>query len=167
MSKRLKDGIYRQLDVTGDGTGSKDANVNGVVTPVPFIIAPPAGETYLIARMLVHIEDNANFLASNYGGVSTLANGVSIKVEDSSGVIMDLCDGHDIQSLSHWGMMCYDLDYVEFGSGNNFANVRWTFEKGGEPLELKGDLGQKLVVTINDDLTALVEQHFFVHGRRV
>jgi hypothetical protein len=51
-----------------------------------------------------------------------------------------------------------------FGSGNNFAVVRWTFERAGQPLRLYGDNSDVLVMTVNDDLTGLVKHDFHIQG---
>jgi len=51
---------------------------------------------------------------------------------------------------------------LDYGSGDNFLAGRWTFRKAGEPLLLLP--GNSFRVTVNDDLTGLVEHYFCIQG---
>ena len=159
--------LYRYLDTDGDGTGTKNAigNYSGAVEE--FFIAPPASTVFEIHRMIVSIEDSANPSADVYGNLAAaLTNGVSIKIKDASGDLVDLCDGVTIKANSHWSRICYDVTNLNFGSGNDIVQVRWTFAKSGKPIYLDGDKGQYLSVDVNDDLTGLVSHYFMVQGVR-
>jgi len=150
----------------GDGT-NQSANRNGSVTAVPFYAGPRTG-VWEINRMLILIEDNAVIAADDYGGVSVLTNGVSIDVkEGGSGgtVLQDMTDGFTIKSNVHWAGLCYDMTEHTFGSGNNFIVVRWSFSRSGQPIILNSNRNENLVVTVNDDLTGLVEHNFLIQGR--
>ena len=42
--------------------GSKEQSVNGSITPVVFSSTPvPVGKTYLVARIMIYMEDSSNF----------------------------------------------------------------------------------------------------------
>lgn len=156
--------LYRHLETTGDGTGSKDANVDGSSTPVDFLIQPPAGEVYVLNRLLIYIEDTGNFRAGHYGVLGgALSNGVTLKVTDSSDVeILDLTANDPVTTNGGWGENSYDVDVKAWGSGNEILLARWTFAASGRPLILKDQ--QKFKITINDNLTGLVKHHFHVQG---
>jgi hypothetical protein len=79
-------------------------------------------------------------------------------------VILDLMDGSNVKSVVGWAEHCYDITEHSFGSGNNFVVVRWTFEHAGRPLILDSFNDEKLVVTINDDLSSLVHHEFQIQG---
>jgi hypothetical protein len=161
--------IYRHLTDDGlvaDGS-NQSANVNGVVTAVPFYAGPADGKVWRIHRMVVVVEDDATFTAVKYGGVATLANGITVKKMKNGPTgteVLDLLDNTTISGLIGWGHYCYDVQEHTFGSGSNFALVRWTFAKSGEPLLLNGANGDVLVVQINDDLSTLVDHTFMIQG---
>lgn len=139
--------------------GSTDGAVNGSVTPVELLYT--AARRLQVARIIVTIEDNGNFSADNYGGVSTLSNGIEFE-HVRNGTTIDLLDGQPIKSVVDWSIHSYDLDYHAFGSGNNYVNVRWSFNKAGASMFF--ELGDQLIIRINDDLTGLVAHQFFVQG---
>lgn len=161
--------FYRHLTddgLVGDGSNFS-ANVNGSVTPVNFYAGPASGKVWRIERMIISIEDNAVFNAENYGGISTLSNGILVRKLRSGPtdtVILDLLDGRPVTSMVKWASFCYDGQYSDFGSGNNFYEVRWTFSRSGTPLKLSGHNQEKLVVTVRDDLSTLVSHTFHIQG---
>jgi hypothetical protein len=160
--------VYRHLtddNLPGDGS-NYSMNVNGVITPKKFYIQPASG-FLAIFRLIITIEDNAVITADGYGGISTLANGVTLQIcggGPNGPVILDLLDGDPIQSVIDLGEHSYDIAEHTFGAGNNFVLARWTFAKAGRPLVLDANVGDALVATVNDDLTALVKHQFHVQG---
>jgi hypothetical protein len=164
--------IYRYLTddgLVGDGTNHL-SNVNGSVTSVPFYVGP-SSNMWAVHRMIVMIEDNATFTADNYGGVSTLTNGVKMEIREGDAktgkLVTDLMDGEKVHSLVQWADHCYDMTEHTFGSGNNFAVVRWTFSNAGRPLVLDSRLNEKLVMLIDDDLSALVAHEAIIQGHEI
>lgn len=158
--------INQYLTLNGDGTGTRNANGNYSVTPDIFYIQPPTGHKYEIARMLVFIRDTGNFSADGYGANGVLTNGVSVKLVNDSGVITDYMNGHPLKSNAEWGQVCYDVQYISFGAGDNFVCVRWTFAKSGAPISLDGRNNERLEIELSDDFTGIVEQTFMVQGVR-
>ena len=63
-----------------------------------------------------------------------------------------------------WAKFCYDVDHENFGLGNEFLNVRWTFSKSGTYIQLNGENNDKLEIVVNDDLSGLVNHRFLVQG---
>lgn len=158
--------IFQFLDTTGDGTGTTNAagDYSGGVTN--FLIAPPAGDIYAINRMIVQIRDAGTIDAGSYGNNLTLANGILVQYHDNSGLVTDLTSGIPIETNADWGRVCYDVQEVSFGSGDNYIGIRWTFGKSGAPLVLKGDEGDELRVVLNDDFSELTGHYFMVQGYR-
>lgn len=153
------------LTLAGALGGEANASVNGAVTSQEFKLIPATyGYTSMkLERMLIQIEDNAVFTSSGYGGLSALTNGIHIYHSADNGDTETHIDAmRPIKSAAHWARLCYDFSIHSFGSGNNFATVRWTFAKTGAPLCLGS--GDELVVEINDDLSTLVDHSFIVQG---
>lgn len=158
--------LYRFLDTTGDGTGSKAMNIDGSTVPGKFKITVPDGQRYIIHRIFIHYEDTGTFDTDTYGTLVALTNGIEIEVYDSNDtLILDLNDGLPVKKNSDWSRNCYDIDVQDFGSGASKSTIsaRWTFAKDsltGMMLEA-GDYFQ---FTINDNLTLLTEHHVAVRG---
>ena len=163
--------FFRFLSSNGDGSGSFQAisnyavssNVQGRV----FYIQPPAHLNYEVERLIVHIADTANFSADNYGGLgSPLGNGIVVRTSDMNSNVKALT-ADPILDNAGWGAYCYDVQYISFGSGDNFVQVRWTFGKSGVPVSLDGATGMRLEVVLQDDFSGLNEHTFQVQGTSV
>lgn len=148
-----------------------EANVDVVgefdTTPTDFSIAPPENEVYYIWRMNIKIVDNANFSALNYAGLmAPLTVGLTLKVtsDDTDETILTTlpiktnADYADIAGV--------DINYLNFGIGDNAIGVRWTFDKAGVPLILHGWHSDKLLLQVRDDLSDLVSHRFKVQGQK-
>jgi len=144
---------------TDDGTGT-----NTMETPFRFYREAQTGEILRITRLLVHYEDATVWSAAEYGNLgAALTVGITVHTEDASGnTIINLTDDAPVKTNSDWGKFCYDTNYVAFGAGNDFLQARWTFSKSGMPLRLKE--GEKLVVTVHDDLDGLDAHSFVAQG---
>lgn len=144
--------------------GSKNANVNGSVTPVTFEYEAPHDGVSL-TRLIIYIQDDVGFFAQTYGGIAQLANGILLQQVDSeNNVIVDFLDGDPIQTNHGWAQRCYDYRYDAAQIfGDKSASIRWTWAATGGPIVLK--TGDKIRVTIQDNLTTLSEHTFTVQGR--
>jgi hypothetical protein len=156
--------IARYLDTVGDGTGTIQANGDYSGGEEIFFIQPPAGNVFSIARLIVYIEDTIQVIPDNYGGISALANGVTIRVQDDTRTVKDCVDGQPIKTNGQWSRVCFDVNFFTAGSGNKSVVVRWTFAKSGIPLTLRGSNNERLEAVVNDDLRGLVEHTFMVQG---
>ena len=158
--------LYRYLDTVGDGSGTKDARGNYSSTPARFKIVPPAGEIFYIARMIIHYQDVGAPDADKYGNNITLANGITIgiyNVSDDS-LHTELTDGLPIKTNAEWGRLAYDVRVDNFGVGNDFVQVRWSFFKSQRTVILGED--QYLGIILSDDFSGLVSHHFMAQGKR-
>jgi hypothetical protein len=130
-----------------------------------YIFQPAAGTIARITRLVVLVEDSL-INADDYGAIAGgLTNGVGIHWESASGVTETvLTDAKPVRTNANWGGMCHDSESRNWGAGNNFLTVRWTFAKAGRPLRLVGDDTARFVVTLNDNLNDLVDHSFLVQG---
>ncbi len=153
------------LEFVVNNSGSVNANVDGSVTPQIFQVGPPENETWIISRMMIHIEDTGGTATNKYGSVNQLANGTIIRT-NISGVIYNFTD-EPVDSNADWGEYNYDVTYLNFGGGNanEVINSRWTFSNGGAYVKL--EYGDSFQVVIQDDISALVEHTFLIHGYKL
>jgi hypothetical protein len=118
--------------------------------------------------MLVSYADTKNWSSALYGQNIVLTNGITVDVQDDTGVLYSLTDANKpILSNGEWGGYCHDFSLHAFGIGDDWASVRWTFSKSGKPITLRGEYNERLVVTLNDDFTGLSVHHFLVQGKQV
>lgn len=69
----------RFMDLVGDGSGSINASVVGsLAAPIDFKIVVPEGKLLLIDVLLVSVRDGGPFVASGYGAISALTNGIQV-----------------------------------------------------------------------------------------
>ena len=149
-----------------DSGSSLDMNVDGSTTPVEFSWTPNGTRTAVIARIIIALQEDANFIASGYGAGAALANGILFAHRDADSNDTDLLDGVPIQRNFQWTELSYDGTLVNFNvSGGNLRSfiVRWTFTNSGEGLFVYP--GESLVMTVRDNLTALDGQRALVQGR--
>lgn len=158
--------ISRYMDTNGDGSGTKSATGDYSVTAGYFKIQPPRNALYAITRLIVFVEDGGPTLsADEYGGLAALTNGIRVEVRDNTtDVKNDLTDGVTIKSNAAWSRVCYDATPSNYGSGNVFLSVRWTFERSGGPIYLEGRNAERLVVKLTDSFTGLVDHTFLAQG---
>lgn len=134
-----------------------------IETPFKFYIEAATDELLRISKLIAHIEDATTWDAAEYGNIgSALTVGVTITVEDENDVTIATLTDVAIKSNADWGRYCDDVDYVAFGAGNDFLQARWMLSESGTYIRLRR--GEKLVVTVNDDLNGLDAHSFVVHG---
>lgn len=121
-----------------------------------FEIRPTTDEVYVLTRMLVAARDTGNFDAAAYGNAITLTNGITLQVENDSGVVNQIIPTYGaVKTNAQWGVYCYDVDVKTWGVGDQVMLVRWTFSKGQKNITLSGRRNERLVITLNDDFTGL------------
>jgi len=154
----------RYLDLTGDGTGTKNANVNASTAAQDFQCTPSSSQTMIISRLLVSLTDTGTLPVDGYGAGAALTNGVTI-VLSKNGTETDLTDGIPLKTNSQWGSLCFDFNQTTKGGAvDNILTVRWTFQKGGTSLQLNGSQGDKFIARVNDNHTNLVTHYYVIQG---
>ena len=63
-----------------------------------------------------------------------------------------------------WGLHSYDVQQLDWGSGNNVLLARWTFARMGTPLQLHGHQNERLEVVLQDDFSGLIAHVFVAQG---
>lgn len=162
MSRKVTH-IYQYADTNGNGSGTTNAIGNYASGQKFFITPQNVGEIYIINRVIIFLEDDANFASGGYGGLATLGTGISVDLYWKNGaVVTSLSGGINVKNNSDWARLCYDVDYDSFPAGNNYLHARWTFAKSGHPLAL--EYGDEVRINMNDDLTGLVSHYFMFQG---
>jgi len=134
-----------------------------------FFYQPAEQYDVAINRMIVSLEDGAgNFNSGGYGVSPTpLTNGIHVEKQDINGnTLVDLDSGVPIKMNGQWAQVCHDVVVHDFGAGNGWMTVRWTFGHSGQPLVLKGEQQEKFVITLNDDFDHLISHRFQIQGYR-
>lgn len=159
----VENAIFQYLSANGDGTGATSQNVDGSSAAVEFSIEPPAGESYILKRMNVEAIDG-NFNNANLYGTITLANGMSIHIENGAGDVLVDFTPINIKRTHDWALLAGVDSFVIGGATSDALKVRWTFMRGWDDMHLNGDNGEKLVLTVNDLMTGLDDQLVMVQG---
>jgi len=155
------------FDTDGDGTGDTNA-IGDYSDPEPgvgeteFFVTMPEGEAMVVASGRFYIEATGGFDSGKYGNNIVLTNGIKLHLQDANGnVILDFFqDGGVIMTNAQLAAIGQLPVYLEFGQGNNSLVVSWTAVAFGTHLLITHE--NKLVVTVNDDFTDLVQHRFII-----
>lgn len=137
-------------------------NVNGSVTPQVYDFKPSTlnmaeDEDFIMTRMFLTIEDNANFSPSTFGALTQLTNGVVVKLNDD--ILFAFLNNSNVAEV------CYDITWGSvFQKAEQYMTARITFAKftnGGIKLKETTD---SISLTVNDDLTGLVKMNCVIQG---
>lgn len=149
--------------------GSENSAVDGSTTPVEFFWkCVRQCHLYLFS---VQIRDKGTFTASGYGkDANPLPNGVlvehrareHINGQGPTEVRNELNDEYPIRKNSDWALFAPRTSYFDIGSGDNFLTARWEFMAAGSPIKMMP--GDRIMATIQDDLTTLEHQIFTIQG---
>ena len=160
----LESAIFQFLSKNGDGSGVTSQAVNGSGAPEEFYIQPPEDEVYVLKRMNLEAIDSAFTNATNYGAISTLAVGITVRVLDSDNNVVKDFTPIPIKRSHDWGLLSGVDATALGGAGSDALLVRWTFARGYGDIILDGGLGHRFVLSVNDDLTGLDDQLAMVQG---
>lgn len=167
MPVAIQNAVYAHLRSAADSANIK---INGAVTPVAFEFAPDAGDTVLVRRIIIKLQDGGAFDAEKFGNAIVLANGMLLQVVNADDeVLLDLLDGMVLQTNGDIARECFDVNVHSWGTGDEILVARWTFSKdvGDNGVLLSGDLGHKLRLTVRDDQTGLVDGSVAVRGVKI
>lgn len=139
----------------------QNMNVNATgMTPSVFQYEVPANKV-LVARKINFILTDAAFTPIKFGGIAALANGVKVTVTDGSDVeLLDFLDTLTIKNNIEFGLLAGAN--INIGSALDGMTVGWTLSDTGHGLILTE--GEKIKVSIQDDLTGLTEFRAMVQG---
>ena len=158
-----KDGIFRLLDTVGDGSGTTNAIGDYSAVATSFKITDTSGWGS-IERIMISYRDTGSFDTELYGNGIALTNGLKVFLKDTNDAVIQEYTAFPIKTNGDWASHCYDWAYFDTGTGDNYASIRWTFAKSGQPVIVKFDQGEYLEVLLNDSFINLVEHKFIVQG---
>ncbi len=151
--------------LTLDGAGvASDMNVLGAPSAFAFIAAVDT-----VARVrsitLEVLNGGAYTLGAFAGDVAALAIGLTLQVIDTDGVtvLVDLLAGLTVKRAADWALAGGRL-LAPFGADGYLVELDFG-ELLGEPLALEA--GQRIALTVQDDLTGLDLFRGMVHGHAV
>lgn len=145
-------------------TGDWNMAVNGSVTPVSFVIYPPPSAGFHIYTINFSITDNTAMDSAKFGGISALANGVLLSVEN--GVRKSFLPVVNNLGFSE---QFYNTTYETKAPAGVYGywGYKSVIDKYGVALFLDGSNPDQLIVLIEDDLSALTNLNFTVAGHVV
>lgn len=141
-----------------------DASVDGSSTPQEFIFDPTASQVFAVFRLMIFGLGSSVVADNTYVNLSVLTNGIGITLENTGGVVTDICDGLPIKDNNGWNALAYDSRQNVYSANPKSVNARYSFfkEAGGQPVLIDGAKGEKIVITVNDDLSTLSAHYFRV-----
>jgi len=154
------------LDTNGDGTGTFNAIGDYSATPTEFYYAPPAGITAVISKLIIHIADKGLFGFDGYGAIAAgqVVNGMTITVERLGVEVLSLTNGVPITDNASMSHLNVDYNKTTFANNEESSSVSLEDHSFGGPLNMHGDLGDRLIVTLNDSFVGLIDHHFILYG---
>ena len=179
MPRNLKcwesDQIFRVKffnDQFTNASGSANLNVNGAVTPQQFLIRPPAGELISVRELRFAFEGADLDMGTNdvrrFGaaaGTGGLTNGLTCFIEQkgmTQGIFIN-----PIQHMSQYFHYITDFYNVPDGIAVNEDLLVWVIDlKLLVPIPVIAGGTDRVVVQVNDDLTALNFFQVFATGQR-
>ena len=155
------------LDTNGDGTGTRNAVGDYSATPTDFYYQPPVGVTVELTKLIIHVADKGLFSFDGYGAISAgqVVNGLQVLVERLGQVVLVLTDGEPITDNASMSHLNTDYQLVHFSNNHDSSSVSFDVATFDTPLQLHGDLGDKLILRLNDDFTGLDDHHFIAYGK--
>lgn len=152
-----------------NSSSSKDLNVDGSVTPVEFSVSSEDGKVLYVTHIRVLLngtyfemgtQDFRRFGTATTGGAA-LTNGITLQAIQG-GVTTDLFADPITRTGDFFN---YSDDYINLynavGSQEDFLSFDFDFE---QPIVLPEAVEDKLVMTINDDLTSIDLFQVIVRG---
>lgn len=145
--------------------GNTEMSVDGSVTPVAFQAIVPSGKQWKIERVNMYLLDGGIRHDRFAGLAGGLANGLRFTAVDADNTteLIDFLDGQPILINAHFTKLAgVDNMLVGIAGGDDQIQIRWTMSKSGAPLLLTA--GQRLSVTVQDDLTSITSMSALIQG---
>ncbi len=137
-----------------------DAAINGSITPVEFIFGPPSDEAWIMEQLLIQILTNSTGIDDvDFGDIAALSTGIGAKIIDSSGTILDYTALSNIKSNNDLAALGFETVRSQYDTKPKGLTGLFIFSnsRSSNGILLDGAKGEKFVITVNDDLTTLVQ----------
>lgn len=145
-----------------DPDGVADLAVNGSVTAVEYSFSPPVMAH--INRVNLGMSDDSKAMPNGFFTIGTLANGLTIQLRDTNGKVLQHfgTDVVPITTHARFGPLAGVDTGTDDTAGTANGAVRWTIAEAGKALMMKPS--ETLVITVQDDLSAITELFVMVQG---
>lgn len=122
-------------------------------SPAYYILEPPAGVIWKIHRIIITMSHGSSGDLGLFGNLTALTNGVVIRARlgGAYGTFSNWKTNGDIKK----DMFDVDFDARSGGGGVAGTSGRGSFNRIGVEVELNGDLGDRLIIYVQDDLISL------------
>ncbi len=133
--------------------GSLGQNVDGSITPVAYIIQPPANEVWYLSNLKIWIEDKGTWLLSTFGAIPVLPNGWNLEfVKDGSSVfeIINFKNNFNLLSALNGTLTLNSGDV----SRDHLVLISVSMDPS-RPLKLDGAAGDFIRFNVRDNLTGV------------
>ena len=150
-----------------NAAGSRDMNVDGSSTPVPFYYEVPAGRNAEVSRVNFTVVDGAMGYGEFGGLGAALTNGLKVEIHNSSGVtLFDFLDGFTVKVNEDFDGLAGIDTVIHPVAGDDSMPVRWTISRAIPRAHgLVLDAGQRIAITVQDDLSNLTKFRAMIQGR--
>lgn len=167
---RPRDILAQRLTENGDGTGNANANQDysgGSLTK--FFVQPANDQSFELHTFGIIIRTATAFEAGEYGDGAELEEGISLTIEDDTGIIHDFLAGDKIRVNAGWGIILLIDSIISSPNSPALLTGSDAFRATvGDPIRIVGSLNQRIVITLNDNMTTrLTDQEFAVTGQKV
>ena len=155
------------LTTRGIATDEHNMAIDGSSADQLFGLRPTSADVFIVSELIITIEDTGAMTPALFGFITELVKGVKLQVLDTdSAVLYDLFDGEPIKANKDLPNFFADVAVHSWGSGNEIIVGTFDLSKSGSPLAINGADSEKLVATVQDDLTGLVDMTMRVKGFR-
>jgi hypothetical protein len=127
--------------------------VNGTV-PVDFTLTPPEGKIYAVRQIGIYMRD-ASMSYALFGAITALTNGVDFKVQLSDAVTVTLANVKSNEELLAFAPNANPNTTILTGVNDVISTKIHLPDLLGRPLFLDSTLSRRVIVTVNDDISAL------------
>lgn len=162
--------IVRLMSSDGIGGGTTDwigdySAGTGTPTAAKYIADSVAPHT-LIRRLIFEVQDTGNFDTDKWGNGIVLTEGFDVVWHDADDSVIATLTHEPIKTSGFLAANMFDVTLHNFGTGDNTLVGRYAFDDFcGDGITMTP--GQFLEIHLDDDMSALVHQHFIVQGSQV
>ena len=166
MLKPLKPEDSRSSFMFQDGTSNPNAAVNGSIVSVDMIFRPPSNEAWIMDELSVQILTNSIQIDDvKFGDITALDNGISAKIINDIETILDYTELENIKSNNDLAALGFETTRSEYDTKpkglTGIVNFAGRHQSG---VLLDGAKNERFVVTINDNLTGLIQILLFINA---
>lgn len=158
---------FRQMMSTNGDQTTGTTNMGGdySATATDFYVQPNSDHIFLVGTVIISISDDAKFIQSGYGAIAGgITNGVTGFIT-KNGVKANAFGNLTFKSNVDWFAVGSDVVLSSFDLNPQTLVVHFhAFSDTGGYIVLDGRVGDRIGLTINDNLSTLVRQVGIVRG---